>query len=177
MKPKLILYIAMSLDGYIATTDDKIDFLNCVQKEGEDYGYTAFTQGVDTIIMGRKTYDKILTLVPVFPHQNKECYIITRTPRASIGKIHFYTGDLKELLSRLKAKPGKDIYLDGGAEIVNALLKEELIDEMYISIIPILLGKGLPLFSSDRPDSKLKLVNCKSFEKGLVQLHYAITKK
>ncbi len=164
----------MSLDGYIATTHDSIDFLSTVEKEGEDYGYQKFLKRVDTIIMGRKTYTKICTLVPVFPHEDKDTFIITRTAKPAMGKLRFYTGNLKELIDSLKNKLTKDIFVDGGAELVNELLKDNLIDEFYISIIPILLGDGIPLFQHFRPESRLKLINSCSFEKGLVQLHYEV---
>lgn len=172
---KVILYIAMSLDGYIAKPNNDLSFLNLVQKEGEDYGYAAFINTVDTVILGRKTYDWIMTQVPIFPHANNETYIITRTPKTSIGNINYYTGNLNELVINLKSKIGKNIFVDGGAEIVNEFLKENLIDEFIISIIPILLGNGTQLFKNKYADLNLKLVSTKQFEKGLVQLHYQKT--
>ncbi len=171
-KRKVILYIATSLDGFIATKDDNIDFLSIVQEEGEDYGYADFIKTVDTVIMGRRTYDKVLSFGIGFPHAHKETYIITRTNREPIDKINFYTGDLKELVEKLKAVNGKDIFIDGGAKVVNELLKNNLIDEFYISVIPVLLGDGIPLFSDGRSELNLKLVSSTSFNKGLVQLHY-----
>jgi len=169
---KSILYIAASLDGYIAKPNDNLDFLTIVQKEGEDYGYTDFINSVDTVILGRKTYDWVMTQVPEFPHQDLDSYILTRTSRPDIGKIHFYNGNLKDLILKLKATDGKNIFIDGGAEVVNALLKEDLIDEFIISIIPVLLGDGTRLFNDSRPEHFLELVSVKSFEKGLVQIHY-----
>ena len=101
-------------------------------------------------------------------------YIITRTAKQSIGKTTFYSGSLKELIGRLKGEEGKNIFIDGGAEIVNILLQESLIDEFYVSVIPILLGNGVRLFNDRRPEQMLKLIDSKSFPKGLVQLHYCI---
>lgn len=168
----VILFIAMSLDGYIATPNDSLDFLSVVEQEGEDYGYGAFVQGIDTVILGRKTYDKVMTLVSEFPHANKNTYIITRTPREAIGSVQFYTGGLTELVSGLKQQPGKDIFVDGGAEVVYEMLKASLIDEFYISVIPILLGDGIRLFKPGFPETNLTLISSKTFEKGLTQLHY-----
>lgn len=171
-KPRqLILYIAMSLDGYIAKPDDDLSFLSMVEKEGEDYGYADFISTVDTVIMGRKTYDWVTKQVD-FPHSDKDSYIITRTSRPPIGRTVFYTADLSELVRKLKSAQGKNIFCDGGAEIVNELLKKDLIDEMIISVIPILLGNGTRLFKDGRPEQKLKLVNVKAFDTGLTQLHY-----
>jgi dihydrofolate reductase len=172
MNRKLILYISASLDGYIAKPNDDLSFLSLVEKEGEDYGYLTFLDTIDTIIMGRKTFDWVMKQVPEFPNADKKTYIITRNPRPSNGNISFFSGDLKALVNRLKSEPGKDIFCDGGAEIVHALLKENLIDEIILSVIPVLLGNGIPLFKEGRPEQNLSLVSYKSFEKGLVQMHY-----
>ncbi len=169
---KVILYIAASLDGYIAKPNDDLSFLEIVQKEGEDYGYENFVNSIDTVIMGRKTYDWVMTQVTEFPHQDKETYIITRTAKPNIGNINFYIGDLDKLIETLKTTEGKNIFIDGGAEIVNELLKLQLIDEFIISIIPIILGKGVKLFQNGFPEQRLELISSKSFEKGLVQLNY-----
>jgi dihydrofolate reductase len=169
---KLILYIACSLDGYIAKPGDDLGFLGVVEQEGEDYGYADFVKTVDAVIVGRKTYDKVLSMGFEFPHADKDAYIITRTPRPNIGSIKFYTGDISSLVGRLKMEAGKNIFCDGGAEIVNELLNAYLIDEFIISVVPILVGSGTKLFKDGRPEQKLTLVSVKSFEKGLIQLHY-----
>lgn len=174
MDRKIILYIATSLDGYIAKPNDDLSFLAMVQQEGEDYGYGAFIKSVDTVIIGRKTYEWVLTQVPEYPHLDKISYVITRTKRPGIGNVQFYTGNLKQLVSRLKGEPGKNIFVDGGAEIVNALLKENLIDELVISVIPVLVGDGTKLFNDGRPEQNLQLLTSKQFTSGLMQLHYQI---
>lgn len=172
MNRKVILYIATSLDGYIAKPDDNLDFLTIVEQDGQDYGYNDFIQTVDTVIVGRRTYDKVASMGFDFPHRDKDAYIITRTPRSSIGSIKFYTDNLTLLINKLKSEEGKNIFCDGGSEIVNELLKNSLIDEFIISVIPILVGNGIKLFKDDRPELKLELISVKSFEKGLVQFHY-----
>lgn len=171
---KLILYIATSLDGYIAKPNDDLSFLSLVEQEGQDYGYDDFIKTIDAVIVGRKTYDKVISMGYDFPHADKEAYIITRTPKPNIGSVQFYCGNLKSLVVRLKAENGKNIFCDGGAEIVNELLKENLIDEFIISVIPILLGNGIRLFKDGRPEQKLELISTKKFEKGLTQLHYKL---
>ena len=172
MRRKVILYIATSLDGYIAKPNDDLDFLSIVEQKGQDYGYADFVKTIDTVIVGRKTYDKVISMGYNYPHADKETYVITRTSQPSIGSVNFYTGNLKELVEKLKTKKGKNIYCDGGAEIANELMKENLIDEYIISVIPILLGNGTKLFKDGRPELKLKLVSTQQFDKGLVQLHY-----
>ncbi|NOU20059.1 MAG: dihydrofolate reductase [Bacteroidales bacterium] len=171
---KLVLYIAMSLDGYIADANDDLSFLSMVEQEGQDYGYSDFVKTVDTIIIGRKTYEKLISMGYNYPHTDKDVYIITRIERSPSGAFKYYSGDLKELVLKLKGQQGKNIYCDGGAEIVNELLKNSLIDEFVISVIPIFLGGGIRLFKDGRPVQKLELLSTKQFNKGLVQLHYII---
>lgn len=172
MAKKTILYIAMSLDGYIAKPNDNLDFLEMVQQTNEDYGYRDFMNNIDTIITGRKTYDWVMNMAKVYPNADKKTYIITKQKRESNGNLEFYKGDLKELVIRLKKETGKDIFCEGGAEIVNELLNSKLIDECIISIIPIILGDGIRLFKRGFPEQKFDLISSESFKSGLVQLHY-----
>lgn len=171
---KLFVFIATSLDGYIAKPNDDLSFLKLVEKEGEDYGYAEFTANIDTIILGRKTYDYVLREIGSSHYDNgkRNVYVITRTERPGVGRTTFYTGNLTELVQRLKSESGKDIYCDGGAEIINELLQHDLIDEFIISIVPILVGNGTRLFKDYRPEQQLEFVSAKSFETGLTQLHY-----
>jgi dihydrofolate reductase len=169
---KLVLYISMSLDGYIATKDNSLEFLSMVEQEGEDYGYNDFVKSVDAVIIGRKTYEKVIAMGYDYPHTDKDVYIVTRTAKPSIGSFKFYTDDLSRLVNHLKSQPGKNIYCDGGAEIANELIKNNLVDEFIISVIPILLGDGIKLFKDGRAELKLELISAKQFPKGLTQLHY-----
>lgn len=172
MTRKTILYIACSLDGYIAKPNDDLGFLSIVEEPGEDYGYGAFIQTIDTVILGRKTYEWIMKIVPEFVHADKTTYVITRAARPGIGNTSFYTGNLGYLIADLKSKPGKDIFIDGGAEVVHELLSQKLIDEFVISIIPIMVGDGVRLFKDGRPEQQLQLVSSRQFKSGLVQLNY-----
>lgn len=171
---KLSLFIATSLDGYIAKPNDDLSFLKLVEKEGEDYGYTEFTANIDTIILGRKTYDYVLKEIGSSHYDNgqRDVYVITRTEKPKVGRTNFYAGNLTDLIKQLKSENGKDIYCDGGAEIINALLQHDLIDEFTISVIPILVGSGTRLFKDNRPEQQLEFVSAKTFETGLTQLHY-----
>ncbi len=123
-----------------------LKFLSMVEDKDLDYSYSDFVNTVDTVIVGRRSYEKVLSMVYEYPHTNKDLYIITHTPRATVGSTKFYTGKLKDLVVDLKSKKGKNIYVDGGAKVVNEMLEENLIDEFYISIVPVLLGNGIPLF-------------------------------
>jgi dihydrofolate reductase len=176
MERKVILYIAASLDGYIAKPGDDLSFLSVVEQEGEDYGYAEFIKTIDTVIVGRRTYEKVLSMGFDFPHANRDSYIVTRTPRPDSGSVKFYTGSLKDLVLKLKSQKGKNIFVDGGAEIVNELLKDALIDEFIISILPVLTGDGIKLFKDGRPEQNLQLLTAKQFDTGLTQLHYKLAK-
>lgn len=174
-KRHVILYIAASLDGYIAKPGDDLSFLSIVQQEGEDYGYGDFIKTVDTVILGRKTFDWVMNAISTHPHPEKDTYVITRTPRPGFDRTTFYTGDLKELVADLKARPGAAIFCDGGAEIVHEFLSNNLLDELVVSVIPVLLGNGTRLFKDNRPEQHLSLVSARSYSSGLVQLWYKTT--
>lgn len=169
---KIIIKCAMSLDGYIAKPDGDIGFLSIAhQQPGQDYGYAEFVQRIDTVIIGRKTYDTVIQIGHVY-QTAKNIFVLTRTPRPDSDSYKFYTGNPKDLVLRLKSEPGKHIYCDGGAEVINELLTHQLIDEFIISIVPILLGNGIALFRNNRPEQNLKLLLVQQFDSGLTQLHY-----
>lgn len=175
MMRKLTVYIASSLDGYIAKPNDDLSFLKLVEKEGEDYGYEEFISTIDTIILGRKTYDWVLKEIGPSYYDNgkRSVYVITRTERPRVGNTTFFTGDLTNLVQQLKAESSsQNIYCDGGAEIINELLKNDLIDEFIISLVPVFVGDGIRLFKEGRPEQQLELVNAKTYDTGLVQVHY-----
>ena len=129
---KVILYIACSLDGFIAGPNDDLGFLSRVNVQGEDYGYSEFGRRIDTVIMGRKTFDWVMNEIKGLPHPDLDTYVITRTKRPDIGKTRFYTGSLPGLIAEIQDKPGKHIFCDGGGEIVHNFMKHKLIDEMII---------------------------------------------
>ncbi len=169
---QIILYIAISLDGYIATGNDDINFLSIVERPPEDYGYTDFVNTVDTVIMGRKTYDKVLSFGIDFPHRGRKCYVISRSKTGADENVEYYNGDVAELIQKLRESSGSNIFIDGGAELVFALMQHSLIDKFIISIIPILVGSGISLFKPGRPEQNLLLQRSVTFPSGLVQLWY-----
>jgi dihydrofolate reductase len=168
---KIVLYIATSLDGYIARDNGDIDWLSMVESQNEDYGYKDFLKSVDTVIMGRRTYDQVLTFGD-FPYKDKKCYVISRTTRPKEDYVEFFNGDICKLISKIRQKDGLNIWLVGGSEIVGELLSKNLIDTYIISVLPILLGRGILLFQSDMPEIRLQLCRNVSFPSGLVQLSY-----
>ncbi len=173
MERKIILYIASSLDGFIAAPDDNLDFLKMVEKPGEDYGYKAFMEGIDTMIMGNRTYEWVMRHEPDFV-SDTDTYIYSRSFKPNKGNIIFHPGDLAALARDLKSKKGKDIVCLGGAVVTNLLIREGLIDEMVISIIPVILGKGTRLFWDEGHQTNLELISAEKYDTGLVQLRYKI---
>lgn len=172
MKRKIILYIAESLDGFIAKEDGDISWLSIADRTDEDYGYNDFINTVDTVIMGRKTYEKVLSFGIEFPHKDKKCFVLSNTMKGNEHNIEFYNGDISELIERLREEKGKNIFIDGGSEVIRAFRNKNLIDEYVISIIPVLIGKGIPLFKDADTENSLKLTGSKIFHSGLVQLRY-----
>ncbi len=164
----------MSLDGYIATKDDGLDWLSIVEQEGQDYGYQALQDSVDTYLVGRRTYDTVMKLTGgSFPQaQQLRCFVLTRQARAPEQGVTFYSGDIEALIDQLQQEEGKHIYCDGGGQIVKLLMEKNLIDEYIISVIPTLLGDGIPLFIGGTESIRLKTLSSKQYDSGLIQLHY-----
>ncbi|MHC1776816.1 MAG: dihydrofolate reductase family protein [Lentimicrobium sp.] len=171
---KAVLFIAMSLDGYIADQTGGIGFLNLVEMEGEDYGYEAFASTTDVVILGRKTWDTVLSYNIPHPYKGKKVFVISGTRQDAKDNVEFYTDNLPDLVRRLKAENGLDIYIDGGSQVIHTLLQKRLIDRMIISIIPVLLGDGILLFQPGLPLQNLKLIKTRDFISGLVQTEYEI---
>ena len=172
MSRKVFIFIATSLDGFIATKDGNLDWLSSVDSPGEDYGYGEVNESADTIIMGRKTYDKVMELVDEFPHKNKKVYILSRKERPVENNIIFTNNDPGELVRELKTQAGLSIYVDGGAQIIQELMRQDLIDEYIISVLPVFLGSGIALFDNTGSQKMLKLKYSHSFASGLVQMAY-----
>ena len=168
MDRKIILYIATSLDRFIAKEDGNIDWLTKYENSGEDYGFKKLYDRVGTVFVGGTTFRQIEDA-----YKGKDAYVFTKTPlRKKARNIHFVGGDVKEFVNNLRLGDNKYIWLVGGAALVNQFLSADLIDEYIITLIPILLGKGIPLFQGKNPESNLKLLNVKSYKSGLVQLRY-----
>ncbi|WP_028543258.1 dihydrofolate reductase family protein [Paenibacillus taiwanensis] len=145
-KNKVVLYIAMSLDGYIARPDGAIDWLNDIEMDGGDGGYSTFYSTVGTVVMGRLTYDVVLGLSDDFPYADKPCYVLSRTAQPPAPHVTFTDESIQTLIPRLKDTSNGDVWLVGGGQLVHAFLEAQLLDELRITIIPKVLGDGIPLF-------------------------------
>ena len=174
MTLKVSVYIATSLDGFIARKNGDIDWLTGGEG-GEDYGYSEFMSDIDHIVMGRNTYEKVLTFGGW--HYDKKVIVLTSrdliTPPELSDKIEALHLSPRELLNEMDTRGAKHIYLDGGVTI-QRFLREDLVDEMTITTIPILIGEGLPLFGKSDKDVKLELIKSESFNNGFVQSKYKV---
>lgn len=173
---KVTLFIAMSLDGYIAGKDGNVDWLVGQEPDGEDMeSYVEFIKDIDTVIMGWKTYEQITTeLSPEeWIYKDLESYVVTHKELQTTENIKFVNEDVCGLVKALRTIEGKDIWICGGASIIQPLIRRGLIDEFYISIIPIILGNGIRLFEVNDTELKLKLIKSKTYN-GITDVVYGI---
>lgn len=168
---KIILFIAASLDGYIARESGEIDWLFTDQ----DYGYTDFSAQVDTLIMGNKTYQQVLSF-DEYPYEDKEVFVFSKTQSGTThNQAKFVNSNWVNFTKTLRQSHGGNIWLVGGAQLIHFFLQQGFIDELILSIHPIILGSGIPLIVNDSSlETKLELQNVKSFNTGLVQMFYKI---
>lgn len=171
---KVKLFIASSLDCYIAREDGGTDWLYT----DADYGYAKFYDSIDTIIVGRKSYDQSLTFKE-YPYKGKKVYVFSRKKERKNNNeqdVEYIDTNIQDFVTSLTQSIGKDIWLLGGGEIVSVLLNAGLVDEIILSIHPIILGTGIPLLRNIQKEVNLKLENSLSFESGLTQLSYKVLK-
>jgi dihydrofolate reductase len=170
---KIVLYIAASLDGYIATKEDSLDWLFSVEGKG-DNGYSEFYETVDTILMGRRTYDWIMEQAEDFPYLNKACYVFTRSTMEDTKHVRFIHDDGKEdFVNVLKQQPGKNIWIVGGGELLTMFMKQKVVDEVILTVAPVLLGSGIALFKDGDYKTDLVLKGTRTFNQ-FVELHYEV---
>lgn len=168
------VYIATSLDGFIATSDGGVDWLSEIPNpENDDFGFAEFMSGIDALVMGRKTFEKVLTF-DSWPY-DKPVYVLSRSrvniPKELENKVETITGNPKKVVDQLKELGHQNLYIDGGTTI-QGFLEEDLIDEMIITRIPVLLGDGIPLFSKLSPRLYFNHKRTEILNKILVKSHY-----
>lgn len=168
------LFIAMSLDGYIADSRGGVGWLEGQGNDDENRDtYSEFVKNIDTILMGWNTYHQIVTeLSPdEWVYNDFTTYVITHKEQSSSVKIRFTNMDPAGLIKRLQKENGKDIWICGGADLVRQLVNEDLIDCYYITVIPTLLGSGIRLFGNAEHEIKLRLLRTQSYN-GMTDLIY-----
>lgn len=156
--PNVVLYIAMSLDGKIARSNDQLDWLFAVEGDG-DNGYAEFFKTVGAVIMGRKTYEEVLQLSEEYPYPDVPNYVMTRNPDREAEHVTFTDESIEELIHRLKQEVEQDIWIIGGGEVIKAAMEQDVIDRYEIAIAPVVLGEGVPLFPEGTKETKLRLTN------------------
>lgn len=171
----VILYIAMSLDGFIAKADGGLDWLTKYNNEGEDYGYGEMLSRVGSTVMGRKTYEQVKGDIRT-AYSDKSVYIITNSDSKKIDNMTFVSGDTAEIVKSIKQNEVKDVWLVGGADLVNQFVKAGLVDEMIVTIVPIILGTGIRLFTDNNPEVHFKHIKTIPYRSGLVSLYYQNSK-
>lgn len=168
------IYIAVSIDGYIARRDGGLDWLDRVGGFDEDYGFQKLMENIDAVVIGRKTYE-VASTVPD-PYPGKKVIVLSRTLDCVKAGMELYNGDLVELVTKLQKEGIKHIWVDGGSTI-SQFLSLLLVDKMTLSIIPVILGSGIPLFHVLSNEIPCRLISSQAYRSGLVQLHYEIVKQ
>jgi dihydrofolate reductase len=169
---RLSVFVGVSVDGFLARSNHDLDFLPA--GGGEEHGYTAFIATVDTLVIGRNTYDKVLTF-PEWPYGNKRVVVLSNrpisVPSAPEAVVVQMTGSPADIVARLAAEGAKHLYVDGGLTI-QQFLRAGLIQELTITRVPVLIGSGIPLFGVLPHDVRLQHVATRHYSSGLVQSEY-----
>ena len=171
---RVILGVGISLDGYIARPDGSVDFLFMPK----DYSMGPFFKTIDTCLMGRKTYEVGVKMSGgKFDNYGMACYVFSRTlsPGERDGVI-FTADPPKKVVDSIRKRSGQHIWLMGGGELARDFLKEDLVDELYLGVVPTLIGAGVPLFPSGFPERKFSLLENKTYSQGLIALKYECTR-
>jgi dihydrofolate reductase len=182
-KRKIIAELAVSADFYIARPDGDVEWLN--RRPGtEDYGMKKFYGSIDTILWGRKTYDWLLAYHKkagktegLFDTSVKNYVFSRNPPRRVAAGAEFVREPLKKFVWRLRAAPGKNIWMMGGGGLIASFLDAGELDEFDLHVMPVLIGKGIPLVAPRRRDVELRLLEARSYRDGVVKLRYAVEKK
>jgi dihydrofolate reductase len=184
MKRRIILDLAVTLDGFIEGKNGEVDW--CIMDS--DMGFIDFLNQIDTILYGRKSYDLWGEFTPEIEHtdtekemwglyHSKEKYVFSRTKKGTDNKAIFINDNILEEINKLKNKPGKDMWLYGGASLITTFMDLGLVDEFRLSVHPVILGEGKPLFIDIKQRLNLKMVNTRTFSSGVVQLIYHLNEK
>lgn len=169
---KVILYIATSLDGYIAEKDGGLDWLERFPHEpSEDYGYVDLLNRIDCTLMGRITFDFVARYSGPFPYPDTTNYVFSNRDIKTDLPIEIISGDAVAFLKHLKQQKGKDIWLIGGGRLNTSFANAGLIDEMILTQIPVFLGSGIPVFDSLKTTIALQNCKYKTYPNGVIKLH------
>ena len=172
---RIIVHIATSADGYIARPDGDMAWLTSRPAPKGFYGMNTFVRSIDTKALGRKTYETSLRLGAPFDSKTRSIVFSRHAPPADAPSgVEFVNEAIGPFVNRLRAQPGKDIWLMGGGEIIASFLDEQAIDEFVISVAPVFIGEGIPLLARRHRHVPLELLSVERFDDGLVQSRYRV---
>lgn len=171
-RPKISIFIAMSIDGYIARKDGDIDWLEYGHQGAEDYGFKEFINSIDVLVLGKNTYE-VVSSFDQWPYEGKRVIVLSNTLSEVRKEAELFRGQINDLTSKLYSEGIQHIWVDGGVT-VSKFLEAGLVDNLTISIIAMILGEGIPLFSIMNKEHKCRLLSTQSYPSGLVQLKYEI---
>ena len=172
---KVIVHIATSADGYIARPDGELEWLTSRPAPAGFYGMNTFMRSIDTKLLGRKTYEVSLRMGAAFDSKTRTIVFSRHAPPADAPSgVEFVSEAIGPFVSRLRAQPGKDIWLMGGGDIIASFLDEQAIDEFVISVAPVFIGDGIPLIARRHRHVPLELLSVERFDDGLVQSRYRV---
>jgi dihydrofolate reductase len=180
MKSSAILYIATSLDGYIAEKNGGVGWLDRFDPpQGSDYGYTEFYAQVGTLIMGRRTYDQVVGFDVDWPYPDRDTIILTSDPTLELStpRTSVISENIRSELESLKKTSQNNIWVVGGAKLVVSLMQFQYIDQIQLFRMPVILGEGVSLFPEGTPPASLELLNIEKFDNGVTSSTFAIEKK
>ena len=174
--PRIKLYIATSLDGFIARENGSVNWLTEYENNPEtDYGYSEFYSSICTVLMGRKTYEQVLGFGE-WPYKGKRSYVFTSRKELLPHEINveFVSGDIREFVHQLKESTEEDIWLVGGSQLIRAFFEENLVQDLIIFVVPIILGSGIPLFDHIGKEIRLKTLWVEKYKNGLIRMEYEV---
>lgn len=172
VRPKISIYIAMSIDGYIARKDGGLDWLEYGHTGHEDYGFKKFISNIDALVLGRNTYE-VVSNFDRWPYEDKRVVVLSRNLKEVRKEAELFRGQLRDLVSKLYSDGIKHVWVDGGIT-VSGFLEAGLVDDITVSVIAMILGSGIPLFSTMDKEHKCRLLSTQSYPSGLVQLKYEV---
>lgn len=173
---KIIVSLATSADGFISRSDGSVDWLDRPRTAG-DYGMGAFFKSIDTILMGRKTYEKALSLGGGGFGKKIKSYVFSSRGGESNDKVEFVNESIKDFAARVRNEPGKNIWMMGGGGIIRSFLDAGELDEFIIHVIPTFIGEGIPLIAPEKRTTALTLESSHAYSDGVVMLHYKVDKR
>jgi dihydrofolate reductase len=173
---RVIVNIATSADGYIARPDGDLEWLTSRPAPKGFYGMNTFMKAIDTVLLGRKTYEASLRLGAAFDSKKSRTIVFSRhaPPADAPSGVEFASDAIGSFVQRLREQPGKDLWLMGGGDLIASFLDEQAIDEFVVSIAPVFIGDGIPLIARRHRHVPLELLSTERFEDGVVQLHYRV---